>query len=262
MEQKIFNTVVMNKQEALYKYCIRLGDDALILSHRLAELCSKAPFIEEDLALTNISLDLIGRAQLLLKYAGEIENKGKTEDDLAYRRPEPKYLNLLLTEQPNGDFAHTIVRQLYLSTFEFLLYSQLEKSKDSTLSAIAAKTIKEIKYHLEHAIEWTVRLGDGTEESHYRMQKAVNNLWMYTGELFEMDETESILIKEGIAVDLIPVNDHWQNKISETLREATLIIPENGFMQTGGRKGIHTENMGHILSEMQYLQRAYPDAKW
>lgn len=252
----------MNKQEALYKYCLRLGDDALILSHRLSELCSKAPFIEEDLALTNISLDMIGRAQALLKYASEIEGKGNSEDDLAYRRPEPKYLNHLLVEQANGDFAHTIIRQLYISTFEYFLYSELEKSIDQTVSAIASKTIKEIRYHLEHASDWTIRLGDGTPESHTRMQNAVNNLWMYTGELFEMDEVESMLMREGIAVDLIPVKAHWYNKINEVLTEATLSTPEDGYMQTGGRNGIHTENQGHILSEMQYLQRTYPDAKW
>lgn len=252
----------MGSKETLYNYCLRLGDNALILGHRLSELCSRAPFIEEDLALTNMSLDMIGRAQALLKYAGEIEGKGKTEDDIAYRRPEIKYYNHLITEQPNGDFAHTIARQLYISAFECYFYSDLEKSKDATLAALASKAIKEVKYHLQHAADWTIRLGDGTEESHNRMQKAINDLWMWTGELFEMDEIENSLLKDGIAVDLVPIKALWENYIKQVLTEATLTLPAGDYMQTGSRKGIHTENLGHILSEMQYLQRAYPDAKW
>ncbi|MFO0356209.1 MAG: 1,2-phenylacetyl-CoA epoxidase subunit PaaC [Sphingobacteriaceae bacterium] len=252
----------MTKQEALYNYCLRLGDDALILGHRLSELCSRAPFIEEDLALTNISLDMIGRAEAFLKYAGELEGKGKTADDVAYRRAENFYFNHLLVEQPNSDFAHTIARQLFQSAFEYYLYSDLEKSKDATIAGIASKSIKEVKYHLSHAADWTIRLGDGTDESKKRMQKAINDLWMYTGELFEMDEVENILMKEGIAIDLVPIKSQWQNKIQTVLAEATLSVPEDGYMQSGSRKGIHSENLGHILSEMQYLQRAYPDANW
>lgn len=252
----------MNTKNALYTYTVRLGDNALILGHRLSEWCSKAPFIEEDLALTNISLDMIGRAQALLKYAADVEGKGKTEDDLAYRRPENNYYNHLLMEQANGDFARTIARQLFISIFEYLYFGELEKSKDETLAAIAKKASKEVKYHMQHVIDWTLRLGDGTAESHTRMQKAVNDLWIYTGELFEMDEVDMLLMKEGIAVDLIPVKTHWENSVKTVLSEATLTMPENTYMQTGSRKGIHTENLGHILSEMQYLQRAYPDAKW
>lgn len=252
----------MKQQEALYNFCLRLGDNALILGHRLSEWCSRAPFIEEDLALTNISLDMIGRAQALLKYAAEVEGKGRTEDDLAYRRPEPQYLNHLITEQPNGDFAHTIARQLYISAFEYYFYSELVKSKDKTLAAIASKAIKEVKYHLQHAADWTIRLGDGTDESRIRMQKAISDLWMWTGELFEMDEVENSLLKDGICVDLIPIKALWSNHIRQVLTEATLNVPEEDYMQTGSRKGIHTENLGHILSELQYLQRAYPDAKW
>lgn len=252
----------MTTQQATYTYTLRLGDNALILGHRLSELCSKAPFIEEDLALTNISLDMIGRAQALLKYAADLEGKGNTDDDIAYRRAENNYYNHLITEQPNGDFAHTITRQLFVSVFEYLFYSELEKSKDETLAAIAKKVSKEVKYHMQHAVDWTIRLGDGTEESHKRMQTAINNLWMYTGELFEMDEVDMLLMGEGIAIDLIPVKAHWYNYIKLTLTEATLTLPEDLYMQTGSKKGIHTENLGHILSEMQYLQRAYPDAKW
>lgn len=252
----------MNSKDALYKYILRLSDDALILGHRLSELCSKAPFLEEDLAQTNISLDMIGRAQALLKYATEIEGKGRTEDDLAYRREEKNYFNHLLVEQANGDFAHTIARQLYLSTYEFLLYTQLEKSADATIAAIASKAVKEVKYHFQHAVDWTIRLGDGTENSHKRMQKAINDLWMYTGELFEVDSIDEQMLIEGIAPDLIPIKSAWLDYLKTTLSEATLLLPQGKFMQTGSKKGIHTEHLGHILSEMQYLQRAYPDAKW
>ncbi|MCC6371266.1 MAG: phenylacetate-CoA oxygenase subunit PaaC [Bacteroidia bacterium] len=252
----------MTTTNYLYNYCLRLGDNALILGHRLSELCSKAPFIEEDLALTNISLDMIGRAQAMLKYAAEVEGKGNNEDHLAYRRAEINYYNHLIVEQPNGDFAHTIVRQLFVSAFELYMYSELEKSKDATLAAIASKTVKEVRYHLEHASDWVIRLGDGTPESHHRTQKAINELWMYTGELFEMDEVEMALLHEGIAVDLVPVKAQWHNHLKNVLSEATMMMPEDGYMQTGSRKGIHTENLGHILSEMQYLQRAYPDATW
>jgi len=252
----------MTKQEALYQHVIRLGDDALILGHRLSELCSRGPFIEEDLALTNISLDMFGRAEALFKYASEIKNNGETSDDIAFRRAEIDYRNHLLVEQKNDDFAHTIARQLFQSTFEYFLYSDLEKTKDANISGIASKTIKEIKYHLQHSSDWVIRLGDGTEESKNRMQKAIDNLWMYTGELFEMDEVENSLLKEGLTADLVPIKSQWQNKIQSVLAEATLKMPEDSYMQTGGRKGIHSENLGHILSEMQYLQRAYPDAKW
>lgn len=252
----------MTKHDALYTYCLRLGDNALILGHRLSELCSRAPLIEEDLALTNVSLDMIGRAQAILKYAAEINGVEITEDDIAFCRPENNYYNHLLVEQPNGDFAHVIARQLFFSAFEFYFYSALEKSHDPTLAAIASKTIKEIKYHLQHASDWTIRLGDGTEESHKRMQKAINDLWMYTGELFEMDEVDGLLLHESIAVDTSSIKLKWEEYIKEILNKSTLSEPADHHMQTGSRKGIHTEHMGHILSEMQYLQRAYPDAKW
>ncbi|MGE0567383.1 MAG: 1,2-phenylacetyl-CoA epoxidase subunit PaaC [Bacteroidia bacterium] len=252
----------MNTNEATIKYCQRIADDALILGHRLSEWCSKAPFIEEDLALTNIALDYIGRAESFLKYAGELENKGQTADHLAYRRAENKYLNHLICEQVNGDFANTIARQLLFSAYDYLLQNELTKSKDATIAGIASKAVKEAKYHLQHAIDWTIRLGDGTKESKERIQNAINNLWMYTGELFEMDEVENALLKAGIAVDLIPIKSQWEIKIQAVLDEATLTHPEESYMQTGGRTGIHTENLGHILSEMQYLQRTYPDAEW
>lgn len=252
----------MNKQEALYNYALRIGDNALILSQRLSEWCSNAPFIEEDLALTNFALDMIGRAQVALRYAGELEGKGKTEDILAYRRSERQYYNNQIAEMPNGDFGYTMVRQLFISAFELYFFTELQQSKDATLAAIAAKTLKEVKYHLAHAEDWVIRLGDGTEESHAIVQEAVNKLWMYTGEMFEMDETDKLLLAEGIAVNMEGLRPMWKDHIRGVLNEATLKMPEDGYMQTGSRKGIHTEHLGHLLSEMQYLQRAYPDAQW
>lgn len=252
----------MTTKEATYHYTIRLGDNALILGHRLSELCSRGPILEEDLALTNIALDMIGRAQALLKYAAELEGKGNTEDDIAYRRAEINYHNYLITEQPNGDFANVIARQLFISVYEYLFFSELENSKDEMLSAIAKKSTKEVKYHMQHAIDWTLRLGDGTAESHRRMQKGLNDLWMYTGELFEMDNIDTYLLHQHIAVDAVALKTKWQSEVERILTEATLSVPADTYMQTGSKKGIHTENLGHILSELQYLQRAYPDAKW
>lgn len=252
----------MSTENALYKYCLRLGDNALVLSYRLSEWCSNAPLIEEDLALTNFALDMIGRAQAFLKYAGEIEGKGRTDDDLAYRRPERQFYNNLVTEVPNGDFAQTIVRQFFISSFECFLFEALQQSKDETIAAIAAKTLKEVKYHRAHSEDWLIRLGDGSAESHERMQRAVDYLWMFTGELFEMDETDKELMAAGIATDPEQIRTKWMAAVAKAFNEATLSIPASSYMQTGGRKGIHTEYLGHILSEMQYLQRAYPDAIW
>jgi len=252
----------MTQKEALFSYLLRWGDNALILSQRLSEWCSRAPLIEEDLALTNFALDMIGRAQALLKYAGEVEGKGKTEDILAYRRSERQYYNNLLVEQPNGDFGATMVRQLFVSAFERELFSALQQSKDATLAAIATKTLKEVRYHLEHAVNWIIRLGNGTEESQQRVQRAVNDLWMYTGELFEMDETDNLLLAEGIAVDLKPIQTAWTSYVTDVLQASNLQVPADDFMQTGSRTGIHSEHLGHLLSNMQYLQRAYPDAQW
>jgi ring-1,2-phenylacetyl-CoA epoxidase subunit PaaC len=252
----------MTKQEALFKYVIRLADNSLILGHRLSEWSSNAPILEEDLALTNIALDLIGRAQALYKYAAEVEGKSKTEDDLVYKRAERQFLNVLLVEQQNGDFAATIARQFFYSTFELFFLEELSKWKDATLSALAIKCLKEVKYHWRHAYDWLLRLGDGTEESHERMQRGIDELWMYIGELFEIDEVEAMLIEEGIAVDNSALYESWNQKVSDAIKEATLNRPADGYNQTGGRKGIHSENLGFILTEMQYLPRAYPEAKW
>ena len=252
----------MTHQEALTTYTLRLADNALIMGHRLGEWCSKAPILEEDLAITNMALDMIGRAEAILRYTAELEGKGHTEDDLAYRRDERKYYNHLLVEQPNGDFAYTIARQLFNSAYEFFYYTELMQSKDATLAAIAAKSIKEIKYHLKHASDWTIRLGDGTEESATRMQNAINELWMYTGELFESDELDENLGALGIAPNASELKGKWKTHIMDVLAEAKLVVPTDAYMQTGSKKGIHTEYLGYILADMQYLQRAYPDAKW
>lgn len=252
----------MTKQEALFNYAIRLGDNSLITGHRLAELCSKGPILEEDLALTNFALDHIGRAQAFLKYAAEIEGKGRTEDDLAYKRGERLFYNNLITELPDKDFAYTIAKQLIISAFDYYLFTELSNSEDETIAGISAKAVKETKYHLAHSSDWACRLGEGTEVSHNKMQKALNDLWMFTGELFEMNETDAILIKEHIAVDINIIKPKWYNHIKEIINEATLAIPADTYMQSGSRNGIHTEYLGHILSEMQYLQRAYPTAQW
>ncbi len=252
----------MTTEQALYKYCLRLGDNALIQSYRLSEWCSNAPILEEDLALTNFALDMIGRAQLLLTYAAAVEGMGKTDDDLAYRRGERQFMNTLITELPNGDFAYTMTRLFFTSVYEYYYFTELQNSADDTLKAIAAKTLKEVKYHKAHATDWMLRLGGGTEESNKRAQTAINALWIYTGELFETDRTEALLQDMNIAVDMPPVKAKWNTYVQEVLLEAGLSVPAVDYMQTGGRNGVHTENLGHILSEMQYLQRAYPDATW
>ena len=239
-----------------------MGDNALIQSYRLSEWCSNAPLLEEDLALTNFALDMTGRAQLLLGYAGKIEGQGRTDDDLAYRRKEREFYNNLIMELPNGDFAFTMAKMLFTSVFESYFYNELQYCADDTLAAIAAKTLKEVKYHCAHAIDWILRLGEGTEESHYRVQKAIDELWKFTGELFETDIVDETLLESGIAVNMGIVQAKWKQKVDAVLTEGKLLIPEVSYMQTGSRMGIHSEYLGHILTEMQYLQNAYPDAKW
>jgi ring-1,2-phenylacetyl-CoA epoxidase subunit PaaC len=248
--------------ESLFKYTVRIADNALVLGQRLSEWTGHGPFLEEDLALTNIALDTYGTATSLLEYAARIENKGRDADALAFRRNEREFTNVLLVEQPNGDYAKTILRQAFIDAFNVLLYTELSKSKDETIAGISQKAIKEVKYHWRHSSSWVVRFGDGTEESHNRIQNALNELWRFTNELFETDEVEEGLIKEGIAADVKKFKAGWEKQITELLSRATLQIPESVFMQTGGRKGIHTEHLGYMLSEMQTLPRMLPDAKW
>lgn len=246
----------------LFDYTLRLADNALVLGHRLSEWCGKAPMLEEEMALANMGLDLIGQARSLYAYAGEVEGKGRDEDALAYRRDAGEFRNLLLVEQPNGDFAVTMARQFLYAAFAWPFYRELMASADPTLAAIAAKSEKELAYHLRHAGEWLVRLGDGTEESHRRAQAALDELWMYTGEMFEVDQVERALIERGIAVDPAKLRPEWDETVSRVLAEATLTRPRDGWMQTGGRSGRHSEYLGYILAELQFLQRAYPDARW
>jgi len=247
---------------SLYKYVLALGDDALILGQRLSQWAYKGPFLEEDIALSNISLDMFGRANLLLEYAATLKGNGTTSDELAFKRNEREFSNHILWEQPNGNLADTMGRQFFLDAFYKLFLQKLTKSKDEQLSAIAQKSIKETTYHLRHSSKWIIRLGDGTVESHAKVQSAIDNLWMFTNELFEMNEIDNEMLEQKIGVDCSKLKIEWDKIINEVLSEATLNRPEDANMPTGGRQGIHTEHLGHLLSDMQYLQRAYPDATW
>jgi ring-1,2-phenylacetyl-CoA epoxidase subunit PaaC len=246
----------------LVLYALRRADDALILGHRLSEWCGHAPAMEEDMALANMGLDLLGQARELYSYAADVEVQGNDEDKFAYLRDVRQYRNLLLLEQPNGDFARTMVRQFFYAAFADLYWRAMMKSSDATLAAIAAKSEKESAYHLRHSSEWMVRLGDGTEESHRRAQTAVDDLWAYTGEMFQVDENERALIERGVAVDPATLHSQWQQTVSGVVTEATLTLPKSGWMQQGGRSGKHSEHLGHLLSELQSMQRTFPGATW
>lgn len=247
----------------LLNYVLALGDDRLILSHRLAEWCGHAPILEEDIAMTNVSLDILGQSILFYKYAAELEGNGKNEDYYAYKRNEAEFKNLLLVEQPNEDFAYTMARQFYFDAFEIFFYEELAKSSNPELKAIAEKSIKETKYHIRHSSQWMLRLGDGTEESNRRVQEACDYLWMYVGEMFTNLPEEKELIEAGVIPDNSLLMEKWFDFVVNVKREAGIKLPHpNAFMQKGGRLGSHTENLGHILAEMQYLPRAFPDAKW
>ncbi|WP_293268888.1 1,2-phenylacetyl-CoA epoxidase subunit PaaC [Neptunomonas sp.] len=247
---------------ATLEYTTRLGDDSVVLGHRISEWVSYGPFLEEDIAYGNVALDYIGRARMFYTYAAELANDGRTEDDFAYMRNDREYRNLLLLEMPRGDFAYSQVRQLLADVYYTLLLPELVQSKDATLSAIAAKSIKETKYHLRRSRDWVLRLGDGTEESHKRTQKAVDQLWGYTHEMFDMDETEQMLADNGIGVDVSKLHDAWRQMVSDILTEATLTVPEDSWAVRGGRTGYHTENLGHMLTEMQFVHRSHPGCKW
>ncbi len=246
----------------LVLYTLRRADDALILGHRLSEWCGHAPTMEEDMALANMGLDLIGQARELYSYAAKVEAKGNDEDKFAYLRDVRQYRNLLLVEQPNGDFARTMTRQFFYAVFADLYWRAMMMSRDTTLAAIAAKAEKEFAYHVRHSSEWMIRLGDGTEESHRRAQTAIDDLWAFTGEMFTVDDAERGLIDAGIAVDPASLRPRWLKTVSAVLGEATLTMPQNDWMQKGGRIGHHTEHLGHLLSELQSLQRTFPGAVW
>jgi ring-1,2-phenylacetyl-CoA epoxidase subunit PaaC len=245
----------------LVLYTLRRADDALILGHRLSEWCGHAPMLEEDMALANMGLDLLGQARELYSYAAKVEGRGNDEDKFAYLRVR-QYRNLLLLEQPNGDFARTMVRQFFYATFADLYWRAMMRSSDATLAAIAAKSEKESAYHLRHSSEWIVRLGDGTEESHCRAQEAIDELWAFTGEMFDIDDSERGLIDAGIAVDPAGLRAQWLKTVSDVVNEATLALPKNDWMQQGGRSGRHSEHLGHLLSELQSMPRTFPGATW
>ncbi len=242
---------------SLIDYTLHLADTTLILSQRNSEWCGHGPILEQDIAITNISLDLLGQARNFYQYAAALKNDGSTEDSLAYLRTEREFKNLLLVEQQNEDWGQTILRQYFFSQYQLLLFQQLQQSSDEQLEAIATKAIKETTYHLRWSSEWVIRLGDGTDESHNRMLHAIDELWRYCGELFEAADYET-----AMGIDLTSIKQTWTEKVTAVFDEAKLPVPQNVFMQSGGKKGVHTEQLGYILTELQYLQRTYPGAKW
>ncbi|CAN5680213.1 phenylacetate-CoA oxygenase subunit PaaC [soil metagenome] len=251
----------MNNQ--LFNYILILADNTLILGQRNSEWCGHGPVLEQDIAITNISLDLIGQARNFYQYAALLNGGGITEDTLAYLRTEREFKNILLAEQPNGDWAVTVLRQFFFSNYQYLLYQQLQKSSDTQLAAIAEKALKEVTYHLRWSSEWVIRLGDSTEESKDRMLAAIDELWRFTGELFMPADYETAAANEGYGVAVTSLQQNWMQKVTMVFEEATLPLPKEGvYMQRGGKAGIHTEHLGYILAEMQYLQRTYPGCEW
>lgn len=246
----------------LFNYTLQHADNCLILGQRLAEWCGHGPILEQDIAMTNISLDLIGQARMLYQYAAEVQGEGKSEDELVAFRDAWDYRNVLLVEQPNGDFAHTILRQFFFDTYNCYFYEALMKSNDENLAAIAAKSHKETLYHIKWSGDWVIRLGDGTEESNQRINAALEELWGYVGELTDPNPTELTALKEGFGVDLSQIKSKREAKIKEVFDEATISIPTNTYHHKGGKDGKHTEHLGYILSDLQFLQRAYPGNEW
>jgi ring-1,2-phenylacetyl-CoA epoxidase subunit PaaC len=247
--------------DGLFEYLLRLGDDRLVLGHRLSEWCGHGPVLEEDIALANVALDLLGQATHFLRLAGQVEGQGRDEDALAYFRDAIDYRNVKLVELPNGDYSHTIVRQFLFDAWSALLLDRLRQASHAEVAGIAAKGHKEARYHLRHSAEWMLRLGDGTEESHQRTQTALDELWPYTGELFAADEVDRMLAG-AIAPDPAALAPVWREIVSDVVRRATLTLPADGYMHSGGRQGRHTEHLGHLLAEMQILARSHPGATW
>ncbi len=247
--------------DPLFEYLLRLGDDRLVLGHRLSEWCGHGPVLEEDIALANVALDLIGQATHFLRLAGQVEGKGRDEDALAYFRDAIDYRNVNLVELPNGDYGHTIVRQFLFDAWSVPLLEALERASHAELAGIAAKAHKEARYHLRHSGEWVLRLGDGTDESHRRAQTALDQLWPYTGELYSADDVDRQLAG-SIAPDPATLESAWRDVVKDVVRRATLTLPAEGYMHLGGRQGRHTEHLGHLLAEMQILARSHPGAKW
>ncbi|MEQ8230550.1 MAG: 1,2-phenylacetyl-CoA epoxidase subunit PaaC [Gammaproteobacteria bacterium] len=248
--------------EAHFTYVLRLGDNALVLGQRLSEWCGHSPFLEEDIAMANTALDHIGRARMLLTHAGAIEGRGRDEDALAYQRDEREFGNFLLCELPNGDYAFTLVRQYLLDVYHELLFDALTSSRDGELAAIAAKSVKESAYHARRSGDWVLRFGDGTEESQARAQAALDELWAYTGELFRADAVDEAMQAAGVAPDLAALESRWRARVESHLTAVTLRVPQDAWQPDGGRAGLHTEHMGRLLAEMQFVQRAYPGLEW
>jgi len=246
----------------LYNYILGIADNSLILGQRLGELCGHGPNLETDIACTNISLDLLGQVRSYYQYAAKIKNDNSTEDDIAFLRKEREYVNVLLVEQPNIDFAYVIVRQFLFDIFYYEFLNELQKSHDVTLAAIAHKSIKEVSYHQRFSSDWIKRLGDGTSESHQKVQVAVNDLFMYTDELFHQTDADIAMIADGVGVDTGLLKENYYSKITKILEEATLEVPERKYFHKGGKKGMHTEHLGYLLADMQYMQRTYPNMEW
>lgn len=250
------------KNENLYNYILGIADNSLILGQRLGELCGHGPNLETDIALTNIALDLFGQTRSYYQYAAKLAGEGKSEDDVAMLRVEREYRNVLLVEQPNTHFGYVIGRQFLFDVFHLLLMQELQNSSDAALSAIAKKGIKEVSYHLRFSGDWVKRLGDGTEESNLKMQQAIDDLWRYTDELFHVTKFDDAIITAGAGVDVRKLKKPYYEKVSEVLKEASLNVPEQAYFQKGGKEGIHSEHMGYLLAELQYMQRTYPNMTW
>ncbi|MGB0896097.1 MAG: 1,2-phenylacetyl-CoA epoxidase subunit PaaC [Flavobacteriaceae bacterium] len=250
------------KNENLYNYILGVADNSLILGQRMGELCGHGPSLETDIACTNVSLDLFGQVRSYFQYAAELTGEGKTEDDIAFLRRERQYKNVLLVEQPNTDFAYTIVRQFLFDVYHLMFLQDLQSSKDDTLAAIAKKSIKEVSYHERFSTDWVIRLGDGTEESNHRIQAAVNSLWTYTDELFHQTDADKTMVEAGVGVDVTALKNAYYTKVNSVLEKATIDIPESKWFQKGGKNGVHTEHLGYILADMQYMQRTYPGMEW
>ena len=252
----------MSNPDPHFEYVLRLADNALILGQRLCEWCGHSPFIEEDVAMANTALDHIGRARFLLSHAGELEGQGRDEDALAYFRVENEFRNFLICELPIGDFAFTIVRQYLLDAYHYFVYQALQQSTDPTLAAIAAKAIKECEYHVRRSSQWLIRLGDGTEESHAKVQSALDDIWRFTTELHRVDDVDVAAEKSGVGVKCALIESTWRDHVKQTMQEATLSCPTDAPLAADGRKGIHKEHMGYLLAEMQSVQRTYPGLQW
>ena len=246
----------------LYNYILGIADNSLILGQRMGELCGHGPILETDIACTNISLDLFGQVRNYYQYAAKIAGDGCTEDDIAMLRKEREYLNVLLVEQPNTDFAYTMARHFLFDVYHFLFLKELQRSKDLTLAAIATKSFKEVSYHQRFSSDWIKRLGDGTDESHQKMQNAIDDLWTYTDELFHHTDADKAMVQEGIGVDVTKLKELYYSTVTSILEEATLSIPKSKYFQKGGKHGMHTEHMGYLLTELQYMQRTYPNMEW